>query len=104
MLVVGGEVWRRAMRVRASPEPTMLGQTEPPQGGSRGSRPALHGLAASSREQPRVQFQPRIQSLVPVAREKAPNNLISISVFLITLRTAFQALFHFLLWSCAALI
>ena len=31
------------------------------QRGSPGSRPALHGLAASPRGQPRVQFQPRIQ-------------------------------------------
>ena len=61
MLVVGGEVWRRVMRVRASPEPTVPGRTEPPQRGSPGSRPALHGLAASPRGQPRVQFQPRIQ-------------------------------------------
>ena len=44
------------------------------------------------------------QSLVLVAREKALNSLISISIFLITLRTALQALFHFLLWSCATLI
>lgn len=60
--MVGEEVWRWAMRVRASPEPTVPGRTEPPQGGRRGSRPALRGLAASPREQPRVQFQPRIQT------------------------------------------